>query len=84
MDEPDVDSVFKDENVGKLLKPDDRKILINFAYNLKSRRRKEEEELSSRAQQERVISEKGKMFVNQKTYELHQALMMPMSEVERR
>jgi hypothetical protein len=43
MDEPDVDSVFKDENIGKLLKPDDRKTLINFSYNLKSRRRKDEE-----------------------------------------
>jgi hypothetical protein len=50
MDEPDVDKVFADEAVGKLLKPDDRKTLINFAYNLKSRRKKEDEEESKRVQ----------------------------------
>ncbi len=44
MQEPEVDSVFADESIGKLLKPEDRKTLVNFAYNLKSRRRKEEEE----------------------------------------
>ena len=50
MDEPEVDSAFADENIGRLLKSEDRKTLINFVYNLKSRRRKEEEEESKRAQ----------------------------------
>jgi hypothetical protein len=30
-----------------------------------------------------MISEKGRMFINQKTYDLHQALLMPMTEEER-
>ena len=31
-----------------------------------------------------MISEKGRIFVNQKTYDLQQALLMPMTEEERK
>jgi hypothetical protein len=31
-----------------------------------------------------LISERGRAFINEKTYQLHQALLMPMSEDERK
>jgi hypothetical protein len=36
-----------------------------------------------RLEQGQLISEKGLMYVNQKTYDLHQALLMPMGVEER-
>jgi hypothetical protein len=38
MEEPDVTAAFEDEDIGKLLKAEDRKTLSNFLYHLKSRR----------------------------------------------
>jgi hypothetical protein len=64
MEEPDVSAVFEDEDIGKHLKAEDRKTLSNYLYNLKSRRKKEDEDEAKRAEQERVISEKGKLLVN--------------------
>ena len=70
--------------MGKELKPEDRKILANFVYHLKLRRRKDGEEEIKRQEQERLISERGRIFVSQKTYDLQQALLMPMTEEERK
>ena len=83
MEEPDVAAAFSDEKIGPHLKAEDKKTLQNFAYYLKTRRRKDLEEEAKRLEQEHLISEKGRMFVNQKTYDLHQALLMPMTEEER-
>jgi hypothetical protein len=83
MDEPDVAAAYSDEKIGPLLQQEDKKTLHNFAYYLKTRRRKDYEEEAKRIDQEQIISEKGRMFVNQKTYDLHQALLMPMNEEER-
>jgi hypothetical protein len=83
MEEPDVAAAFNDKAIGGQLMPEDRKTLHNFAYYLKARKRKEIEEEAKRVEQEHHISEKGRMFVNQKTYDLHQALLMPMTEEER-
>jgi hypothetical protein len=83
MEEPDVAAAFSDEKIGPHLKAEDKKTLQNFAYYLKTRRRKDIEEEAKRLEQEHLISEKGRMFVNQKTYDLHQALLMPMTEEER-
>ncbi len=44
MDEPDVAAAFNDDAIGPQLKPDDRKTLLNFAYYLKARKRKDIEE----------------------------------------
>jgi hypothetical protein len=84
MEEPDVTAAFEDEDIGKLLKAEDRKTLSNFLYHLKSRRKKEDEDEAKKTEQERIISEKGKLMVDQKTYDLHQALLMPMGEIERK
>ena len=83
MDEPDVAAAYSDEKIGPLLQQEDKKTLHNFAYYLKTRRRKDYEEEAKRIDQEQIISEKGRMFVNQKTYDLHEALLMPMNEEER-
>jgi hypothetical protein len=40
MEEPDINAAFNDSEIGNMLKPDDRKVLSNFVYHLKSRRRK--------------------------------------------
>jgi hypothetical protein len=64
MEEPDVAAAFNDEEIGPQLKPDDRKTLLNFAYYLKARKRKEIDEEAKRVEQEHQISEKGRMFVN--------------------
>jgi hypothetical protein len=84
MDDPEVAAVFQDPELGKVLKPDDRKALTNFVYQLKLKRRKDGEEETKRQEQERLISERGRIFVNQKTYDLQQALLMPMTEEERK
>ncbi len=39
-EEPDVSAVLKDEKIAQELKPDDKRALHNFVYNLKMRRRK--------------------------------------------
>jgi hypothetical protein len=58
-------------------------VLQNYVYNLKIRRRREDEEEARRIEKEQLISEKGRMLLNQKTYDLHQSLLMPMTEDER-
>ena len=58
-------------------------MLQNYVYNLKIRRRREDEEEARRIEKEQLISEKGRMLLNQKTYDLHQSLLMPMMEDER-
>ena len=70
MDDPEVAAVFEDAELGNVLKPEDRKALTNFVYQLKVRRRKDGEEETKRHEQERLISERGRIFVNQKTYDL--------------
>ncbi len=69
--------------LGKILLPDDRKALHNFIDHLKRKRKQKKDEESRRLEEERLNSEKGQIFINQKTYELQQALLMPMTESER-
>jgi hypothetical protein len=83
MQNPDVNAAFKNEELAQVLKPEDRKALSNFVYHLKSRRRKDDQEEAKRSEDEKQISEKGRMFVSEKTFDLHQALLMPMCETER-
>jgi hypothetical protein len=83
MQDPDVNAAFKNEELAQVLKPEDRKALSNFVYHLKSRRRKDDQEEAKRSEDEKQISEKGRMFVSEKTFDLHQALLMPMCETER-
>jgi hypothetical protein len=56
MEEPDTSAAFNDKEIGSLLQPDDRKVLNNFVYHLKSRRRKEDEQEAKRIEQEKLIS----------------------------
>jgi hypothetical protein len=56
---------------------------MNFISNLKFKRKKEKEELAQRQEQELTYEEKGKYFVAQKTNELQQSLLMPMTKEER-
>jgi hypothetical protein len=64
MEDPDVAAAFSDEKIGCLLRPEDKRALQNFAYSLRVRRRKEDEDYAKRLEQEQQISEKGRMFVN--------------------
>jgi hypothetical protein len=59
------------------------KQLSIFIRNLKFKRKKEREELAQRQEQELTYEEKGKYFVAQKTNELQQSLLMPMTKEER-
>ena len=56
---------------------------MNFITNLKYKRKKDKEELAQRQEQELTDEEKGRYFVAQKTNELQQSLLMPMSKEER-
>ena len=56
---------------------------MNFITNLKYKRKKDKEELAQRQEQELTYEEKGRYFVAQKTNELQQSLLMPMSKEER-
>ncbi len=71
MPDPDIEAAFNDDNIGKLLKPEDRRPLYHFIRNLKGKKQKLAEEETKRADQGHLISEKGLMYVNQKTYDLH-------------
>jgi hypothetical protein len=64
MQDPEVNDAFKNEELAQILKREDRKALNNFVYHLKSRRRKDDEEEAKRTEDEKQISEKGKMFVS--------------------
>ena len=56
---------------------------MNFITNLKYKRKKDKEALAQRQEQELIYEEKGRYFVTQKTNELQQSLLMPMSKDER-
>ncbi len=64
MSDPDVEAPFKDELIGTLLCPEDRRPLYHFVRNLKGRRHKLAEEEAKRTEQVHLISEKGLMYVN--------------------
>ena len=64
MQDLDVNSAYQNEDLAKVLMPEDRKTLNNFVYHLKSRRRKYDEEEAKRTEDEKQISEKGIMFVS--------------------
>ncbi len=71
MEDPDVTAAYEEPEIGKLLKPDDKKALQNFIQYLKTRRKKQQAEEEKRTEQQQLISEKGMMFVGQKIYDLH-------------
>ena len=64
MEEPEVKAAFDDPDLGPSLRQEDRRVLTNFVYHLKARRRKDGEEELKRTEQERLISDKGRIFVN--------------------
>jgi hypothetical protein len=64
MEDPDVTAAFENEDIGKQLRAEDRKTLSNYLYHLKARRKKEEEDEAKRTEQEKMISEKGKLLVD--------------------
>jgi hypothetical protein len=84
MKEPDIAALYEDEELGLNLKQEDKRPLQNFVYHLKLKRQREAEEDKKKSEEDRLISEKGRAFINEKTYQLHQALLMPMSEDERK
>ena len=53
MQDPDVNAAFQNEQLSKILKPEDRKTLSNFVYHMKSRRRKDNQEELKRSEDER-------------------------------
>jgi hypothetical protein len=83
MDEPDLAAVLNDQHIGSQLQPGDKKKLENMVYYLKMKRKKEKEDQEKKLEQDHLISEKGMMFVSQKTFDLHQALLAPVTEEDR-
>ncbi len=69
--------------MGSRLKETDKRALSNYIYQLKLKRKKQEENEKKRSELGAQMSEKGINILGQKTYELQQALLMPMEENER-
>ncbi len=83
MEAPDLNAVISREDLRELLSPEDKKLLQYFIVNLRARRKREKEAESKRSDMQHGITEKGRNFVGQETYELHQDLLMRITEAER-
>jgi hypothetical protein len=83
MESPELSAVYADESIGKMLTPEDKKPLSNFIFYLKQKRKRLEEDEAKKQEEEKQNSEKGRLFVSQKTYDLQQALLMQLNEEER-
>jgi hypothetical protein len=83
MESPDLQNVLDRDEMRDTITQDDQKLLLYFLANLRTRRKKEREVEVKRQELQHHISEKGKNFINQETYELHQSLLMQVTESER-
>ncbi len=83
MEIPDLSGVYADDSLGRMLKEDDKKPLQNFLFYLKLKRKRQADENAKKEEEEKLNSEKGRLFVSQKTYDLQQTLLMQLTEEER-
>jgi hypothetical protein len=70
MEKPDLAAILTHQDVGSRLKETDKRPLSNYIYQLKLKRKKQEENEKKRSELGAQMSEKGMNILGQKTYEL--------------
>ena len=70
IDDPQVASVYDHPDLGQKLTQEDRRIITNFVYHLKIKRKSQQSSEAQMTEQEHIIAEKAQELLLQKTFDL--------------
>jgi hypothetical protein len=83
IDDPQVPAVYDHPDLRNKLTQEDRQVITNFVYHLKSKRKSQQNSEVQRTEQEKIISDKAQELLLEKTYDLRQSLLIPLNHEER-